>query len=208
MIRILIADDHAVVRKGIIQIIKDDFPASFLQEAVTGEQLVKMALAEEWDLIISDISMPGRSGMDALLQIKNVKPNQPVLILSMHPEDQYAIRVLKAGASGYLNKDSASDDLVKAIHTILEGKRYITSGTANEMVSKLHQPSNVILHQILSDREFEIMKLIAKGVATSVIAANLSLSISTVSTYRARILNKMNVNSNAALTLYAIEHNL
>lgn len=208
MIRILIADDHAVVRKGIIQIIKDDFPASFLQEAVTGEQLVKMALAEEWDLIISDISMPGRSGMDALLQIKNVKPNQPVLILSMHPEDQYAIRVLKAGASGYLNKDSASDDLVKAIHTILEGKRYITSGTANEMVSKLHQPSNLILHQILSDREFEIMKLIAKGVATSVIAANLSLSISTVSTYRARILNKMNVNSNAALTLYAIEHNL
>ncbi|WP_026897552.1 response regulator [Daejeonella oryzae] len=208
MIRILIADDHSVVRKGIIQIIEEDFPFSIVQEVNTGEELVKHALTSSWDIIISDISLPGRSGIDALHQIKSAKPQLPVLILSMYPEEQYGIRVLKAGASGYLCKESASEVLVKAIHSILSGKKYITATIADAMVSKLMNDQNLMPHQLLSDREFEVMKLIAKGISLSEIGNLLSISITTVSTYRTRIFHKMHLHTNTALTLYALEHKL
>lgn len=208
MLKILIADDHTVVRKGLRQILLEEFLSAEIEEAVDAEELLKKVMKKEWDIVVSDISMPGRSGLEVLRQIKEHYPRLPVLILSVHPEDQYAVRVLKAGASGYLNKDSAPDELVKAVRQVLLGKKYITSSIAERLASLLDQDPDKQPHESLSDREFEVLKLLAAGSPVSEIAEKLSLSVTTVSTYRARILAKMNLRNNADLTLYAIKNKL
>lgn len=208
MLKILIADDHTVVRKGLKQILLEEFLSAEIDEAGDAEELLGKVMKKEWDIVISDISMPGRSGLEVLQQIKQHYPKLPVLILSIHPEDQYAVRVLKAGASGYLNKDSATDELVKAVRQVLLGKKYITTSIAERLASLLDRDPDKLPHEILSDREFEVLKLLAAGSPVSEIAEKLSLSVTTVSTYRARILTKMSLKSNADLTLYAIKNKL
>ena len=208
MIKIIIADDHTVVRKGLKQILLEEFPSALIEEVSDAEELLKKVMKAEWDVVISDLSMPGRSGLESLQQIKQHYPRLPVLILSVHSEEHYAIRVLKAGASGYLSKDTASDELVKAVNRVLLGKKYITASIAEKLASTLDHDSEKSSHEHLSDREFEVLKLIATGKSVSEIATMLSLSVTTVSTYRARILTKMNMKTNADLTLYAIENKL
>ena len=208
MIRVLIADDHAVVRKGLKQIILDEFPSAFIAEVSDVESLVSHVVKQDWDVVICDISMPGRSGLEALRQVKDIKPEIPVLIMSMHPEDQYALRVLKAGASGYLNKDSVHEELIKAIQTVRIGRKYIRPTIAEKLVGALSSDSNKQLHEQLSDREFDVFKMIAEGKTISEIASQLSLGATTVSTYRARILEKMNMKTNADLTRFALENKL
>ena len=206
--RIVIADDHTVVRRGLKQILLDEFPSAVIEEAADADLLLKKVFKEEWDIVISDLSMPGRSGMDALQQIKLHNPKLPVLILSVHSEEHYAIRVLKAGASGYLNKESAPEELIQAVRRLLMGKKYITPTIAEQLASGLDKDSEKPLHEILSDREFEVLKLLASGKSVSDIADQMVLSVTTVSTYRARIMAKMNLKTNADLTLYAIENKL
>lgn len=208
MIRVLIADDHTVVRRGLKQILLEGFPTAHIEEVPDAEELIKRVMQAEWDVVISDLSMPGRSGLEALQQIKQLQPKLPVLILSIHPEEQYAIRVLKAGASGYLSKDSAPDELVNAVQRVLLGKKYITDTIAEKLASVLDQDSNKSPHEYLSDREFSVLKMLAGGKSVSEIAESLFLSVTTVSTYRSRIMTKMNMKSNADLTLYAVEHKL
>jgi two-component system invasion response regulator UvrY len=208
MRRILIADDHTVVRKGLKQILQDAFPSAFIEEVADAEDLLKKVFTETWDAVISDISMPGRSGLDVLQQIRQNYPKLPVLILSIHPEDQYAMRVLRAGASGYLNKDSAPADLVKALNQVLMGKKYITASIAEKLAATFDQDTDKFTHEYLSDREFEVMKMLAAGKSVSDISEQISLSASTISTYRARIMTKLNLKTNADLTLYSIDHKL
>lgn len=208
MIRILIADDHIIVRRGLRQILLEGFPNALIEEVPDAEEMIKKVIAAEWDVIISDLSMPGRSGLDALQQIKQINPKLPVLILSIHPEEQYALRVLKAGASGYLSKDLAPDELVNAVNRVLLGKKYITATIAEKLASVLDHDSEKHPHEYLSDREFTVLKLLASGKSVSEIAESMFLSVTTVSTYRARIMAKMSRKSNADLTLYAIQHGL
>lgn len=208
MIRILIADDHTIVRRGLRQILLEGFPTASIEEVEDAESLVKKIIQSEWDVVISDLSMPGRSGLEALQQIKQLQPKLPVLILSIHPEEQYALRVLKAGASGYLSKDMAPDELVNAVHRVMLGKKYITASIAEKLASVLDQDSDKPAHEYLSDREFSVLKMLAAGKSVSEIAESLFLSVTTVSTYRARIMAKMNMKNNADLTLYAIENKL
>lgn len=208
MIRILIADDHAIVRRGLRQIILDEYPSAEIGEVGDVESLVAQVVKSEWDVVICDISMPGRSGIEALQQVKEIKPRLPVLIMSMHPEDQYALRVLKAGASGYLNKDSVHDELIKAIQTVKLGRKFITPSIAEKLAGALNLPANAALHEQLSNREFDVLLMLAAGKSISEIATRLSLSATTISTYRARILEKMKMRTNAELTRYAIEKGL
>ena len=209
MLRILIADDHTVVRKGLRQILLEEFPSAEITETADAAALFMKVLKEEWDVVITDISMPDKSGLEVLQQIRRDQPRLPVLILSAHSEDQYAIRALKAGASGYLCKDAASDELVIAIRRILMGKKYITSSLAEKLAFHLDQDdSDRPAHETLSDREFEVMKFLASGKVVSEIASQLCLSVTTISTYRARILTKMNMKTNYDLTRYAMENNL
>lgn len=208
MIRILIADDHTVVRKGLRQILVEEFTDAHIDDVADAEELIKKVIKEKWDMVISDLTMPGKSGLDVLQYVKQNLPTLPVLILSIHPEEQYAIRVLKAGAAGYLSKDTAPDELVNAVKRVLQGKKYITMSIAEKIADNFDPGTEKKPHELLSDREFNVFKLIAAGKAVSEIADNLSLSVTTVSTYRARIMAKMNMNTNANLTLYAIENNL
>ncbi|MEO6405645.1 MAG: response regulator transcription factor [Ferruginibacter sp.] len=208
MVRFLIADDHTIVRRGIRQILLEGFPTSHIEEVGDAEDMIKKIIQAEWDVVISDLSMPGRSGLEALQQIKQIRPKLPVLILSIHPEEQYALRVLKAGAAGYLSKDLAPDELVNAVQRVLLGKKYITASIAEKLASVLDNDSDKLPHEYLSDREFSVLKLLASGKSVSDIAETLFLSVTTVSTYRARIMAKMNMKSNADLTLYAIENKL
>ncbi len=208
MIRILIADDHAIVRKGLKQLLLEEYPTAIIEEAGDSENLVKKIISEKWDVVVCDLNMPGRSGLDALKQIKQVSPQLPVLIMSMYPAEQYAVRVLKAGASGYLSKDSIHDELITAVQTVLRGRKFITSSIAEKLVEVFDTDSDRPLHELLSDREFDVLKLLASGKSVSQIASQLSLGTTTVSTYRSRILEKMNLRSNAELTRYALEKNL
>ena len=208
MLRILIADDHTVVRKGLRQILLDEFPTAQIQEVADAEELVKEVMNAKWDVVVSDLSMPGRSGLDALQQIKLSHPDLPVLILSIHPEEQYALRALKSGASGYLSKDTAPDELVKAVQKVLLGKKYISQSIAEKLASTFSSDNALNPHESLSDREFDVMKLLANGKSVSEIADMLSLSVTTVSTYRARVMVKMDLKSNSDLTKYAIENKL
>jgi two-component system invasion response regulator UvrY len=206
--RILIADDHAIVRRGLRDILLEEFPFAEIEEAGDSEDLIKKIAKNEWSVVVTDLSIPGRSGFEALLQIKLLHPTLPVLILSVHPEDQYAVRALKAGAAGYLNKDLAPDELVNAVHRVVSGKKYITPSIAEKLVSAFGCSSDKSSHEHLSNREFEVFKLIASGKSVSDIADTFHLSITTISTYRARIMVKMNMKTNADLTKYAIEHEL
>ena len=208
MHRFLIADDHTVVRKGLKQILLEAFPSAIIEEVTDAESLLKKVFAQSWNVVISDISMPGRSGLEVLQQIKQQYPKLPVLILSVYPEEQYALRVLKAGASGYLNKDSAPEQLVAAVNRVMLGKKYITPTIAEKLANSLDHDLNKLSHEYLSDREFEVLKLIAGGQAVSDIASKLSLSVTTISTYRSRIMSKMGLKSNAELIFYAIENKL
>lgn len=208
MLRILIADDHAIVRRGLKQLLLEEYPSAVIGEVSDTEGLLKEVISDGWDIVICDMNMPGRSGLDALGQIKQISPNLPVLIMSMYPEEQYALRVLKAGASGYLEKESIHDDIIKAIQTVRLGKKFITSTIAERLADAFHNTNNRQPHELLSDREFDVFKLIASGKSVSDIASQLSLSTTTVSTYRSRILEKMGIKSNADLTRYALEKKL
>jgi two-component system, NarL family, invasion response regulator UvrY len=208
MIRILIADDHAVVRRGLKQLLLEHYPTASIGETGDAEHLIAQVISQEWDVVICDMNMPGRSGLDALQQIKDLSPKLPVLIMSMYPEDQYALRVLKAGASGYLGKESIDDDLIKAIETVRLGRKFITPSIAEKLANALHTDTTHPLHEELSNREFDVFKLLTMGKSVSEIATQLSLSSTTVSTYRIRIMSKMNLHSIAELTRYAMENNL
>jgi DNA-binding NarL/FixJ family response regulator len=208
ILKILIADDHAIVRKGLKQLILEEFPSAVIGEAGDVESLIAQILKSEWEVVLCDIGMPGRSGIEALHQIKEINPRIPVLIMSMYSEDQYAIRVLKAGAAGYLNKGSVHEELIKAIQTVLIGRKYITPAIVEKLAQALNTASDKQLHEHLSDREFDVLKMLAAGKPVSEIAAQLLLSATTVSTYRARILEKMEMKSNAELTRYALENKL
>jgi two-component system invasion response regulator UvrY len=208
MLRILIADDHSIVRAGLKRILLEEFSNARIEEVCDAETLLNRVFKAEWDVVISDLSMPGKSGLEALAQIKQQLPKLPVLILSIHPEEQYALRVLKAGAAGYLNKSTAADELVTAVNRVLLGRKYITASVAERLADKLDIDSEKSSHEILSDREFDVFKLIASGKTVSEIAEILSLGVTTVSTYRARILDKMNMKTNADLTRYALENHL
>ena len=208
MLKILIADDHAIVRKGLKQILLEEYPSAIVGEVADAESLLAEIIKEDWNIVISDMNMPGRSGLDALTQIKQIAPQIPVLIMSMYPEDQYALRVLKAGASGYLGKDNIHDDIIRAIQAVQLGKKFITAAVAEKLADSIGDDKDMQLHETLSDREFEVLKLLASGKAVSDIASQLSLSATTVSTYRARIMEKMNMRTNAELTRYALEKKL
>jgi len=208
MINVLIADDHAVVRRGIMQIISEDPEINVLGEASNSDEIMKQLFDHDWNVIVLDITMPGKNGLDVLIEIKNKRPEIKVLILSMHPEEEIALRALKTGASGYLNKDSVPGELIKAIRRVYSGGKYISSSLAESIAMSIDKDSNILPHELLSEREFQVMCLIASGNALSQIAEELSLSVKTVSTYRARILEKMNLKSNVELTHYAIKHHL
>ena len=208
MMRILIADDHAIVRRGLSEILLEEYPSAFVEEVGDADTLLNRALAENWDIVISDLMMPGRSVLEVLQQIKQHAAQLPVLILSIFPEEQYATRVLKAGASGYINKDAAPTELVKAVQRILQGRKYITPNIAEMLASDLTLATDKAPHELLSDREFHVMKLLAEGKTISDIAEMLSLSPTTISTYRARIMEKMKMKANAELARYALENRL
>lgn len=208
MLRILIADDHDLILKGLKQILKEAFPSALIEEVKNAEGVFKKAIQQEWDIVISDISMPGRGGLDMLHDLKESFPKMPVLILSVHPEEQYAMRVLRAGAAGYLSKGSANDELVKAVQHILLGRKYISPYMAEKLAEQIDVPLSKPLHTILSDKEFHIFKLIAEGKSIVEIAAMLSVSQTTISTHKAKLLTKMQMRANAELTRYAIENKL
>jgi DNA-binding NarL/FixJ family response regulator len=206
MKRIILADDHSFIRLGLIQILKDEYPFVFIKEVGDGESLIKEVLENEWDLVISDLDMPGKSGLEALEQIKLVKPHLPVLILSIFTEDLYAVRVLKAGASGYMNKNAAPYELINAIQRISLGKKYITSDIGEKLLS--HMRTDKESHELLTNKEFEIFKQLAHGKTITQIAEMHSLALTTVSTHRSRIMEKLNLSTNSDLTRYAITHHL
>lgn len=208
MIRILMADDHALIRRGLKEILLDEFPNAEITEVSDSETLLEKVKSDEWDIIITDISMPGRGGLEAVHEIKQIYPKLPVLVLSAHPEDQYALRVLKARASGYLMKESAPDELIAAVRSVLLGKKYITPSLAEKVAASFDIDSSLLPHEILSDREFEVFKMIASGKSVSGIGALLFLSPPTISTYRARVLLKMNIKNNAGLIKYALENKI
>lgn len=205
---VLIADDHAILRKGLIEILKDAYPSLRHYEACNSAEALHIARKYHLDLILLDISMPGRSGLETLKQIRTEGIETPILILSVQPEDQYAVRVLRAGASGYLNKDSAPEKLLTAIDQILMGKNYISIEVASHLAQSFSVNSDKDLYETLSDREFQVLKLIASGKTVSQIAADISLTVNTISTYRSRILDKLHLKNNAELTKYAIENHL
>jgi len=208
MIKVLIADDHAVVRQGLKRILQDTHQMMVAGEAVNGQEVLKKVRAEAWDVVILDISMPGHSGLDILKELEHERPKLPVLVLSMHSEDQFAMRVLRAGASGYLTKDSAPDELVKAVRKVARGGKYVSPLLAEKLADEIGPDSNKLPHETLSDREFQVLRMIATGKAVGEIATELSLSPKTISTYRARLLQKMNLTSNAELIHYAIQNHL
>jgi len=205
--RIILADDHSFIRLGLIQILKDEYPAAEIKQVADGESLIKEVTLHDWDLVISDLDMPGRSGLEALEQIKLMKPHLPVLILSIYAEDLYAVRVLKAGAAGYLNKNSAPDELITAIQRISLGKKYITPEIAEKLLSNLDDDDKKP-HELLTNREFEIFKLLALGKTVTQIAETLSLALTTISTYRSRVMEKLGLSTNSELTRYAISHHI
>lgn len=206
--RILIADDHAIVRRGMKQLLLEHYPFAVIGEVSNTEELLKEVNEGNWEVVVCDMNMPGRSGLDALQHIRVILPDLPVLIMSMYPEEQYALRVLKAGASGYLGKETIHDDLIRAIETVRLGKKFITPNVAQKLAETFERDKDVMLHETLSDREFDVFKQLAIGRSVSEIAAQLSLSSTTVSTYRSRIMEKMKMKSNAELAIYATEHNL
>jgi len=205
--KILLADDHAVVRHGLKQILTDAFKRATYGEARNAQEALDLIWKQEWDVVVLDITMPGRSGLDVLREIKKSKPRLPVLVLSMHPENQFAVRVLKSGAAGYMTKESAPDELVGAVKKVLAGGRYVSNALAENLAASL-SVNQKAPQEKLSDREFQVLRLIASGKMITDIARELSLSAKTISTYRSRILEKMGMKNNAELMHYAIQHRL
>jgi two-component system invasion response regulator UvrY len=208
MIQILIVDDHAILRRGLQEILEREFRDVSIGGAGTAEEALTQLDSENWDLVILDITMPGRSGVDVLRTLKAWRPKLPVLVLSMHPEDQYGKRVLKAGASGYMNKESAPEELIKAVRKLLSGGRYVSPTLAETLAVDLGRDDERPAHERLSDREFEVLRKMASGKTIGQIAQELHLSVPTVSTYRARILEKMGLSNTAELIRYALNHRL
>ncbi len=208
MLRILVSDDHPIVRQGIKQILEDLTDEHAIDEVSNSNELIQKIRTTNYDILILDITMPGRSGLDILHDIKQFNDKLPVLIVSMHPEEQYAIRALKSGASGYLTKDSAPRELTRAVQKVLGGGKYITASLANEMADKLLGNVGGTLHERLSDREFSVLCKIAEGKNAKQISEELVISEKTVSTYRSRVLEKMNMKSNTELIRYALKEGL
>jgi two-component system, NarL family, invasion response regulator UvrY len=206
MKRIILADDHSFIRLGLIQILKDEYPSALIQEVSDGESLIKEVKKNDWDLVISDLDMPGKNGLEALEQIKLIKPYLPVLILSIYSEDLYAVRVLRAGASGYINKNAAPYELINAIQRISMGRKYITPEIGEKLL--LHLDTGKNPHELLTNKEFEIFKLLAYGKTITQIAELHSLALTTVSTHRSRIMEKLKLSNNSELTRYAIAHQI
>lgn len=208
MLRIIMADDHPIVRAGLKQIMADASDLVVAAEAGNGRELLNLVRREPYDVILLDISMPGMDGLDVLKQLKSELPHIPVIILTVHPEAQYALRVLKAGAAGYLTKESVPSELIRAIRKVHRGGRYITPSLAEKIAFALGGETDKLPHETLSDREFQVLALIASGRTATQIAEELALSVKTISTYRTRILEKMQLKTNAELTHYAIQNKL
>lgn len=208
MKKILIADDHPSIRKGVKHLLSIEFSQVEFGEASNAIDIFNKLKDQKWDILILDMDMPGRNGLEVLGIIKDEKIKIPVLMFSMHPEDQVAVRALRLGASGYLAKDTAGEELVKAVQLILSGRKYIPASLAEQLAMQLENPENKLPHELLSDREYQTLLLFAKGKPVSVIAKELSLSVPTISTYRARILEKMSMKTNAELVRYTIQNNL
>ena len=208
MKKVLVADDHAVVREGIKRIIAETADMVVAGEAVNGWEVLEKARGGDYDVVVLDISMPGKNGMEILKELKRERPGVPVLILSMHPEEQYALRALRAGASGFVAKESAPDELIAALEKVLRGGKYITSALAERLVLDIGVGSEESLHEKLSDRELQVLCLLAEGKTINQIGQELCLSAKTISTYRSRIMQKMAMKTNAQLIRYAIKHGL
>jgi len=208
MIRVLVADDHPLIRSGLKQILAQEPDVAVLGEAEDSEQLLDRIEEQGWDIVLLDITMPGRGGLDALREIRRRKPGLPVLVLSMLAEEQFAVRAIKAGASGYLSKTDPPTEIVRAIRKVVSGKKYVSATLAETLANAVESGNERPPHESLSDREFQVMSKLASGKTVSQIAAEISLSVKTVSTYRARVLEKMNMRTNAELTRYAIQNGL
>jgi two-component system invasion response regulator UvrY len=206
--RILIADDHAVFRRGLRETLSEAFSKIAFGEARTAQETLEFVRCQDWDVVILDISMPGKSGLDILDDVRRLRPRIPVLLLTMHPEQQFARRALKSGAAGYLTKDSVPEELKVAIKRIAAGGRYVSATLAEKLAVDLRQGADVPLHELLSDREFQVLRMIASGKSVKEMAEELSLSVKTVSTYRRRILEKTDMKTNAELIRYALQTRL
>ena len=207
-IRILIVDDHSIIRKGLKQILADAFPKAVFGEANDGNEALEQVWKQPWDIVLLDLSMPGKSGLDVLKQLVSAQPNMAVLVLSMHPEDQYAVRVLKTGAAGYITKNTASEEVIGAVQKVLAGGKYVSASLAENLASSLTAPTGKLTHEVLSDREYQVLRLIAVGKSVKEIGFELSLSVKTISTYRTRIMEKMNLKTNADIIRYAVHEKL
>jgi two-component system invasion response regulator UvrY len=206
--RVLIADDHAVFRRGLRETIGEAFPKVTFGEAKTAQETVECVRRQDWEIVILDISMPGKSGLDILEDLRRLRPKLPVLFLSMHPEEQYARRALKSGAVGYLTKDSIPEELKEAVRRILTGGRYVSATLAERLAFDLRKGADTPLHELLSAREFQVLRMIASGKTVKEIANDIALSVKTVSTYRARILQKTGMKTTAELIRYALQTQL
>jgi two-component system, NarL family, invasion response regulator UvrY len=208
MRRILLADDHEIVRKGLMKVLTETFQPVEVEEARNGQEAVSKVVKGRYDLVVLDIKMPGKSGLDALKEIRQHQPRLPVVILSMYPEDQLAVRAMRAGASGYLTKECASDELVLAIQKALTGEKYVSGSLAQILAEELDKDPDKLPHEILSDREHQVMLMIASGKTVGGIAKELCLSVKTISSHRANVLLKTGMKNNAEITRYAIQNNL
>jgi two-component system invasion response regulator UvrY len=204
MIRVLVADDHPLLRSGLKQVLSLEPGLTVAGEAEDSEQVLEHIRDQEWDLLILDLAMPGRGGLEVLSEVRRLRPHLPVLVLSMYGEDQFAVRAIKAGASGYLCKEGASDELIRAVRKVLTGKKYVSPRLAEMLANALDSRTSGLLHENLSDREFQVLCMIASGQTVSQIAVKMALSVKTISTYRARLLEKMGMANNAELARYAI----
>jgi two-component system, NarL family, invasion response regulator UvrY len=208
VIKILIADDHAIVREGLKQILADTEDMVVGGEATNGREVLERVWEEDWDLVLLDLAMPGKDGLETLKELKLAKPSLPVLVLSIYPEEQYAVRLLKAGAGGYLTKESAPEELIAAIRKVSQRGKYISPSLAEKLASYLETDVEKPMHELLSDREYKVMLMIASGKTVKEVADEMFLSVKTVSTYRMRALHKMGMKNNSAFTYYALKHDL
>jgi len=208
MTRILLVDDHPVVRQGIKQVLAGAFHPALVGEAANAEEGMTEIKATEWDVLVLDLSLPGVSGLDMLKDLRRERPTLPVLVLSMYAPEQFARRAMNAGASGYLTKDSNPTELVKAVGEVIAGRRYVNASVGEELTGDLHPDRGQRQHDALSDREYQVLRMIASGLTVSQVAARLTLSVKTVSTYRARVLEKMSMKTTAELMHYGIQHGL